>query len=98
MSTSRMHSDRNSQGDATRPFADPRVIEFRPRRQASPAPVIDPLRQLEIADDRRRMLQNAAAAVVVIVLTAVGMWLIEELRQSCIEADHNCVVRDTPKQ
>ena len=73
-----------------RRFADPRILEFRPRRRASMAPVIDPLRRLELDDDRRRMQQNLAAAIVVVLLTATGVWLVEGLRESCIEASHNC--------
>ena len=40
------------------------------------------------------MQQNLAAAIVVILLTAAGTWLLEELRQSCLEAAHNCVLLD----
>ena len=86
MTASGIRSDATSKGGASHRFADARVIQFTPRKRASRAPIVDPLRRLEIDENRRRMQQNLAAAIVVILLTAAGTWLLEELRQSCLEA------------
>lgn len=97
-----MSTDSKSRNEAAR-YADPRIIEFKPRPRGNkpkPVPIVDPLRQHEIDDDRRRMQQNLAAAVVVILLTATGVWVMEELRTSarilaCVEAGHhNCAPID----
>jgi hypothetical protein len=83
---------------APRRFADPRIIEFKPRPRLAKEPktapsIIDPLRRFEMAEDRLRMQQNLAAAAVLAFLMAAGLWLFHELRTSsralaCIEAGH----------
>jgi hypothetical protein len=88
-------------------FSDPRIIEFRPRarpRGLSPkpdhGPIIDPVRQLDIAADRLRMQQNLAAAIVLVLLMSAGLWVVHELTTSsriltCLEAGHrNCLPID----
>jgi hypothetical protein len=99
----RMKAQPKSMHGATRRFADPRIIEFRPRpRSKKPreAPIRDPLRQFEIDQDRLRMQQNLAAAIVLVLILAAGLWLFHELRTSshvltCIEVGYrNCLPTD----
>jgi hypothetical protein len=98
-----MKADPKSMHGGTRRFADPHVIEFRPRprsKKPKEVPIIDPIRRREIEEDRQRMQQNLAAAIVLVLVLAAGLWLIHELRTStdiltCIEAGYrNCLPTD----
>ena len=98
---SRLSTPMNEQGPtrpepARRRFSDPRVIEFRPRRPPPrrEEPIVDPLRQADLEDQRIRMQQNLAAAVVLVALALSGLWLWHELSFSarvleCLEAGHH---------
>jgi hypothetical protein len=98
-----MKVEAKSMDGANRRFADPHIIEFKPRsrlKRAKEAPIVDPLRQFEIEEDRLRMQQNLAAALVLILLLAAGLWIFHELKTSsrilaCIEAGYrNCLPID----
>jgi hypothetical protein len=92
-SVHRMKADPNSKNNARRRFADPRIIEFQPRLRPDKrkdAPILDPLQQFKITDERLRMKQNLAAAIVLAFLMFAGLWLVSALTASsrmlnCIE-------------
>jgi hypothetical protein len=98
-----MKARTNSKDSVSRRFADPRIIEFKPKprpgKRKDP-PIVDPLRQLEIEEGRLRVQQNIVAAIVLALLLAAGLWLIHELRTSsrtltCIQVGyHNCLPND----
>jgi hypothetical protein len=101
-----MTTNQKSNDAATRRFADPRIIEFRPRPRSTKKkiePLIDPLRQLDINEYHRRMQQNLTAATVLALILAAGLWLFHELQTSsrtvlCVEAGYNsCPPRGRPK-
>jgi hypothetical protein len=103
MGVAGMSMEPKSKHRTTGRFADPRIVELQPRARWSrgrQAPVVDPLRQREIDDDRLRMQQNIAAAIVIVLLTVAGAWVIDELRTNarilaCVEAGHHdCVPLD----
>ena len=59
----------------------------------------DPLRRLEVEEDRRRTRENLGAAVLVLLLVTCGFWLIDHLRANariatCLEAGHHDCLRD----
>ena len=79
-----------------------RVLEFKRKLSAikKVAPITDPVRHFEAAEDRRRMQQNLAATLIIVFLIASGIWLIDHLQFSariaaCVEAGHhNCMPLD----
>ena len=88
-----MQADPNSRNGVSRRFADPRIVEFKPRSRPGKrnnAPIRHPIEQFKIADERLRTQQNLAVAV-------VGFWLVSELAASsrvlnCLEAGApNCL-------
>jgi hypothetical protein len=94
-----MKGEQKSTFGAPRRFDDPRILEFKPRLRSSTrkhAPIVDPLQQFEIEDDRLRMQQNVAAFIVLVLILAAGLWLFHELRTSaraliCVEVGYeNC--------
>jgi hypothetical protein len=95
-----MQADPNSRNGVSRRFADPRIVEFKPRSRPGKrnnTPIRHPIEQFKIADDRLRTQQNLAAAVVLALLMAAGFWLVSELAASsrvlnCLEAGApNCL-------
>lgn len=89
-----MQAGPNSRNSVSRRFADPRIVEFKPRARPGKrnnTPIRHPLEQFKIADERLRMKQNLAAAVVLALLMAAGLWLVSELAANshvltCLEA------------
>lgn len=79
---------------------DHRVLQFRPRGRAGPAPRPQPrepedLSRYESADDepddfRHRMIMNAFAFGVAILLTAAGVWL--AIAMTDLRKNQDCVL------
>jgi hypothetical protein len=88
---------------------DGRVLQFRPRAQASPrdsdwSPVDDLRKYSDAGDDdfSHRMMTNLIAVVVIVVLVGGGIWLIDTMvqmrkKQDCVlSGRRNCAPITAP--